>query len=99
MELTKEIELSDSNQDADAKQVEYFRMWVGCPEDFANTPDGVATQAYIKLSRHSVSIEAHKLLSYMRGRLAMPLKDFEAVQDVYMCDSSADREAVRNKYK
>lgn len=82
---------------ATEKQVQLFRSWMNCPEDYRNTPRELATQAYQKLYKYPIHVEAHQLLSYMRGELDIPIEHFKAMEDVYMCESSDDREAVRIK--
>ena len=90
-------ELKEANQKATEQQVGLFRLWVNCPEDYSKTPPELASQAYLKLCRYPIYPEAHELLSYMRGAMPIPLRHFHAMQEIYMCESSADREAVRRK--
>lgn len=89
--------MQEDNQFASDAQLELFRRWTNCPNDFGNTPPGNANRAYQTLFADHVHVEAHKLLSYMRGDMKMPVKDFCAIQSVYMCEFSSDHDAVRKK--
>ncbi|WP_277758001.1 hypothetical protein [Pseudomonas sp. A34-9] len=73
-----------------------FRRWTDCPKDFANTPPSIASRAHQKLFADNVHIEAHKLLSYMRGGQKIPTKDFRAIQAVYMCEFFSDHRSVQD---
>ncbi|MEO8645652.1 hypothetical protein [Pseudomonas sp.] len=91
--------MSHDDQFASDDDVELFRRWTGCTGDFVNTPPSFASRAYQQLFSDNVHIEAHKLLSYMRGGLKIPMKDFRAIQAVYMCEFSSDHREVReNNY-
>lgn len=84
---------------ANDAQVELFRRWTNCPNDFTNTPPGTASRAYQTLFADHVHVEAHKLLSYMRGDTKIPMKDFRAIQAVYMCEFSSDHDVVRKSVR
>lgn len=87
--------MSQGDQFASDDHVNLFRRWTDCPDDYVNTPPSLASRAYQKLFSDSVHIEAHKLLSYMRGELKIPAKDFRAIQSVYMCEFSSDHRLVK----
>lgn len=87
--------MQEDDQFASDAQVELFRRWTNCPSDFGNTPPGNASRAHQTLFADHVHVEAHKLLRYMRGDIKMPVKDFCAIQSVYMCEFSSDHDAVR----
>jgi len=79
-------------------EISYLRRWAGCPVDFSQTEPSVASKVYGKLASIGVSIEAWEILNYLRGKTALTAEHFEMLQDAYMCDSSADRAAIRAKY-
>ncbi|MGX1126186.1 hypothetical protein AB7M23_002979 [Pseudomonas sp. HLS-6 TE3448] len=85
---------------ASEDQLELLRRWAGCPDEFANTDRDTAAAMYRTLFRLGVrNIEAWQILNYLRGELPLSSKHFDQIQDVFMCESSSDREAVRSKYQ
>lgn len=70
---------------ASAEEVELFRAWANCPDDFENTPATTAGALYRRFVGPGAGyIQAWQLLEYMRGATLMPLRAFKTIEEVYM---------------
>lgn len=92
--------MSDDNQEfASSEQVGLFRVWAMAPRDFENTPPQTASSVYGKLFPLGIYIEPWAILNYLKGKTPMPYDDFKKIEAAYMCESSADRDEVRRRYR